>query len=34
MYQFDKELKTIETAIFVEPILHHGKGFDYFQMKI
>lgn len=28
----DKELKTIKDAIFVEPILHHGKGFDYFKM--
>lgn len=31
--KFDKELRTIKDAIFIEPILHHGKGFDYFIMN-
>ena len=31
-YKFDREFKTIEDVIFIEPILHHGAGFDYFKM--
>jgi|GEM_PF-2745527 len=31
--QYHKQLKNLEDAIFVEPILHHGKGFDYFQIS-
>ena len=31
--EFEKELRTIKDAIFIEPILHHGKGFDYFKIN-
>jgi len=31
--KFTKELNTIKDAIFTEPILHHGKGFDYFKLN-
>lgn len=30
--EFDKELDTLEDATFMEPILHHGKGFDFFKL--
>jgi hypothetical protein len=32
-YEFDKELNNSIDAVFIEPILHHGKGFDYFVMN-
>lgn len=32
-YKFDKPLSTIQDAVFTEPILHHGKGFDYFRLS-
>lgn len=31
--KFNRELQTLEDAIFKEPILHHGKGFDYFKLN-
>ena len=32
-YEFENTLKTLEDAVYLEPILHHGKGFDYFVLS-
>ncbi|MDF1698552.1 MAG: hypothetical protein P1U56_22055 [Saprospiraceae bacterium] len=32
-YSYDFPLQNINDGIFQEPILHHGKGFDYYLLK-
>ena len=32
-YKYQKELIDFKDAIFIEPVLHHGKGFDYFILN-
>ena len=32
-FKFSEKLETIMDAVFIEPVLHHGKGFDYFKMN-
>lgn len=31
--RIDVKNKTLDQCVFIEPILHHGKGFDYFVME-
>jgi len=32
-FKFSEKLETIMDAVFIEPVLHHGKGFDYFKLN-
>jgi len=32
-FKFNREITTIKDAVFTEPVLHHGKGFDYFKLN-